>query len=193
MIARIARAALLAGALAGILAWAAHQWRAVPLIERAELYEQGAAADPAQATHSHGGAPPAATAHGGAPAAAPARDDHDNEGWRRHARTLLTTIVTGIGYGFLLVGAIVLSGRSVDARQGMLWGLGGFVAFAAAPALGLPPKLPGMASAELGAHQAWWLATAAVPWVAAAVRGDRVRSRTLVGAPRSARPAAWNA
>ncbi len=148
MIARIARPALVAGALAGILAWAAHQWRAVPLIAQAELHEQGAAAGPAQATHSHGGAP----------AAAPARDDH--EGWRRHARTLLTTIVTGIGYGFLLVGAIVLSGRPVDARQGLLWGLGGFVAFAAAPALGLPPELPGMASAELGARQAWWLATA---------------------------------
>lgn len=150
MIARIARAALMAGALAGVLAWAAHQWRAVPLIVHAERYEQSAPAHSA-APHAHESPAHAPTAAG---------ESHD-EGWRRHARTFLTTIVTGIGYGFLLVGAIVLSGRPVDARTGALWGASGFVAFAAAPALGLPPELPGMAAAELGSRQAWWLATAA--------------------------------
>lgn len=152
MIARIARAALVAGALAGVLAWAAHQWRAVPVIIQAEVHERAAPSpsSPAPAAHAHDGAPSAA-AHG----------DHGDEGWRRHARTFLTTIVTGIGYGFLLAGAIILSGRPMDARAGALWGAAGFVAFAAAPALGLPPELPGMAAAELGPRQAWWLATAA--------------------------------
>lgn len=150
MIARIARAALVAGALAGVLAWAAHQWRAVPLIVHAEWYEQAA---PAQAAVPHAHESPAhpPTAEG----------ENPDEGWRRHARTFLTTIVTGIGYGFLLVGAIILSGRPMDARAGALWGAAGFVAFAAAPALGLPPELPGMAAAELGPRQAWWLVTAA--------------------------------
>jgi cobalt transporter subunit CbtA len=49
----------------------------------------------------------------------------------------------------------------MDARTGLLWGLAGFIAFAAAPAFGLPPEVPGMAAAELGARQAWWLGTAA--------------------------------
>lgn len=152
MIARIARAALVAGALAGALAWAAHQWRAVPVIIQAEAYEHTA---PSPAPQSA-----AAPSH---PQTQPnGHDDKgEDEGWRRHARTFLSTIVTGIGYGFLLVGAIVLAGRPVDARAGALWGAGGFVAFAAAPALGLPPELPGMAAAELGPRQAWWLATVA--------------------------------
>ena len=148
MIARIARAALVAGALAGILAWAALQMRAVPIIVQAEVYENAATA--AAETHAHGAAD-----HAHAPS------DASAEGWRRHAMTFLSTVIIGVGYGFLLVGAIVLSGRTVDVRQGMLWGLGGFISFAAAPALGLPPELPGMASADLGARQAWWLATAA--------------------------------
>jgi cobalt transporter subunit CbtA len=46
-------------------------------------------------------------------------------------------------------------------REGLLWGLGGFVVFTAAPGLGLPPELPGMPVAELTARQIWWIATAA--------------------------------
>ncbi len=153
MIARIARAALVAGALAGILAWVAHQWRAVPVIMQAEVYEQTA-----PAAHATASAHPQAQASGHVDKGG---GEGGDEGWRRHARTFLATIVTGIGYGFLLAGAIVLSGRPVNARRGALWGAGGFVAFAAAPALGLPPELPGMAAAELGPRQIWWLATAA--------------------------------
>src|SRR3984893_1004017 len=46
-------------------------------------------------------------------------------------------------------------------REGLLWGLGGFVVFTAAPGLGLPPELPGLPVAELAARQTWWIATAA--------------------------------
>jgi cobalt transporter subunit CbtA len=46
-------------------------------------------------------------------------------------------------------------------REGLLWGLAGFVVFTAAPGLGLPPELPGMPVAELTARQTWWIATAA--------------------------------
>ena len=44
-------------------------------------------------------------------------------------------------------------------RRGVAWGLGGFIAVNLAPALGLPPELPGMAAAELLARQTWWFAT----------------------------------
>ncbi|MBM3566002.1 MAG: cobalt transporter, partial [Alphaproteobacteria bacterium] len=139
MIARIARAALAAGVLVGILAWGALQVRAVPILLQAEAYEQSAPGAAGHATHAEG---------------TPATDHH-NEGWRRHAKTFLTTILTGVGYAFLLVGAIMISSRPVDARSGALWGACGFVAFSAAPALGLPPVLPGMETAELGARQIW--------------------------------------
>jgi len=43
----------------------------------------------------------------------------------------------------------------------MFWGLAGFAVFTLAPSLGLPPELPAMPAAELGARQLWWVATAA--------------------------------
>jgi cobalt transporter subunit CbtA len=78
----------------------------------------------------------------------------------RAALTVLTTVLTGAGFGLLLVGAIALSGREPDAREGTLWGMAGFAAFGLAPALGLPPSLPGTAEADLAARQVWWLAAA---------------------------------
>lgn len=148
MIMRIARTALVAGAVAGILAWGAHQLRAVPLILQAETYERAAESSSPAASAL------AANAHAAHPAA------RDDKPLRRHALGFLTSALVGIGYAFILVGAIVLRGQTMDWRAGALWGLGGFVAFAAAPALGLPPELPGMSAAAIGPRQAWWLATA---------------------------------
>ena len=54
-----------------------------------------------------------------------------------------------------------LRGYAIDARSGLLWGAAGFAVFALAPAIGLPPELPGMSAAELAARQQWWLLTAA--------------------------------
>jgi cobalt transporter subunit CbtA len=42
----------------------------------------------------------------------------------------------------------------------VFWGLAAFAVFTLAPGLGLPPELPAMPAAELGARQAWWVATA---------------------------------
>ncbi|MEK7246611.1 MAG: CbtA family protein [Pseudomonadota bacterium] len=186
MITRIARTALAAGAVAGFLAWGAHQLRAVPLILQAETYEQAASSAAAAATA------PIANAQAAHP------DAHADNPLRRHALGFLTSALVGIGYAFILVGAIVLSGRTVDWRAGALWGLGGFVAFAAAPALGLPPELPGMSAAAVGPRQAWWLATAlaSAAGLAAVVFAQRIPWRAagavlivlphLVGAPRIA-------
>jgi cobalt transporter subunit CbtA len=41
----------------------------------------------------------------------------------------------------------------------VLWGLAGFAVFTLAPGLGLPPELPAMPAADLGARQVWWVAT----------------------------------
>jgi cobalt transporter subunit CbtA len=142
--------AALAGALAGLGMTVAQQLSTVPLILKAEVYEQSAE-PPA---HEHGGAAAATEAH-----------EHSEEGWspsdgfERTFFSVLANIVTGIGFALLLVAASELFGGIRDWRQGVFWGLAGFVIFTLAPGLGLPPELPAMPAADLGARQAWWVAT----------------------------------
>ena len=146
---RILFAAVLAGLAAGLGMSALHQWKVVPLIHIAESYEASAPA------HEHADA---ATAADGqvhdAAAWAPA------DGFERTAYTLLANVLASIGFALLLGALSVLWGIEITARNGVLWGLGGFLAFQLAPAVGLPPELPGMAAAELGARQLWWWGTA---------------------------------
>ena len=122
---------LLAGLAAGAAATLLQAFTVVPLILQAEALEP-----------SHG---IAAHAHPGA---------------ARSASTLLFNSLAGVGFGLLLAAAYNLRGRA-GSRAGLLWGLGGFVAFYLAPALGLPPSLPGTELPALGARQVWWLGTAA--------------------------------
>ena len=149
---RILFAAVLAGLAAGLGMSALHQWKVVPLIHIAESYEASAPA------HEHADA---ATAADGqvhdAAAWAPA------DGFERTAYTLLANVLASIGFALLLGALSVLWGIEITARNGVLWGLGGFLAFQLAPAVGLPPELPGMAAAELGARQLWWWARRVPP------------------------------
>ena len=46
-------------------------------------------------------------------------------------------------------------------RWGLLWGLAGYAAFFVAPAIGMPPELPGAEGGALHGRQLWWVATAA--------------------------------
>jgi cobalt transporter subunit CbtA len=69
-------------------------------------------------------------------------------------------MLNATGFALLLSGIFAIRGRSVSWREGLLWGLGGFVVFTAAPGLGLSPELPGMPVADLAARQVWWIATA---------------------------------
>ena len=68
-------------------------------------------------------------------------------------------------------------GHSVDLKRGLLWGAAGFAVFSAAPAMGLPPELPGMQAADLEMRQLWWFATAAAT---AAGLGFAVFARPVV-------------
>ena len=76
----------------------------------------------------------------------------------RTISTTLTSLGAGIGFALLLTACYALRGR-VNWQQGVVWGFAGFVAFNVAPALGLPPELPGAAAADLDARQFWWVAT----------------------------------
>jgi cobalt transporter subunit CbtA len=147
--------AALAGAIAGLGMTVAQQLSTVPLILKAEVYEQGPEApahdhgDQAAATHSHGEAEAGAEEEGWAPA----------DGLERTFFSVAANIVTGIGFALLLVAASELFGGIRDWRQGVFWGLAGFAVFTLAPGLGLPPELPAMPAAELGPRQLWWVAT----------------------------------
>lgn len=131
---RMVTAALIGGVAAGVVATLLQQVLLVPLIFAAEALETASA-------HVDQGWAPAA-------------------GFERAAATLLFNCLAGVGFGMLLSGAYALRG-GVTWRQGILWALAGFVSFSVAPALGLPPELPGAHAAGLAARQGWWIATAA--------------------------------
>ena len=45
---------------------------------------------------------------------------------------------------------------NISWSQGSLWGLAGFTALFLAPAIGLPPEIPGMVGAAVEHRQIWW-------------------------------------
>lgn len=64
------------------------------------------------------------------------------------------------GFALLLAAGLSLQERS-GWRWGLLWGLAGYAVFFVAPAIGMPPELPGAEGGALHGRQLWWVATAA--------------------------------
>lgn len=87
----------------------------------------------------------------------------------RLASTLFVDLLTGIGCALLLGALWIWRGAPRRIWQGALWGACGFLSLNFAPALGLPPELPGTAAAALGARQLWWLGTVAATALGLAV------------------------
>jgi cobalt transporter subunit CbtA len=140
---RLVLVALSAGLLSGIFAAAAHQIGTVPVILKAEMYEKAAEHQAASVqAHEHSAA------------------WEPENGTERTAYTLIADVLTGIGFALLLAAGLTLRGGEVTWREGLFWGLAGFVAFTIAPGLGLPPQVPGSETASLFERQVWWLATA---------------------------------
>jgi len=143
MLKRILTAAILAGALGGLFVSAIQGARLLPLIHQAEHYEAAAAATEM-----------------------PGHDPGHDEGWmpaegfERTGLTVLANVLAATGFALLLCACFALAG-DVDVKRGVVWGLAGFATFHLAPALGLPPELPGSVVAPLYDRQIWWLATAA--------------------------------
>lgn len=147
--------AALAGIGSGVVAAGIHMVGAVPLILKAETFENAAEGAEAPAAHTHDAATPAHEHAHDADEWAPA------DGFERNGLTLLFMVLTGFGFGLLLVAAGELAGGIAGWRQGILWGFAGFAVFTLAPGLGLPPELPAMPAADLMARQTWWIGTAA--------------------------------
>jgi cobalt transporter subunit CbtA len=151
MFRRILVAALIAGAVAGGLATVLQAARLTPLILVAERYES--AGGEAHEAHDHAGHTHGAAAVPWQPA----------PGTERLAFTLMFNLLAGVGFALLVNAGLALrdaAGAAPDLGTGALWGAAGFASFALAPALGLPPELPGMPSADLVDRQIWWVATA---------------------------------
>lgn len=149
--------AVLAGAITGAAITGAQMVGTIPLIQKSEVYERKAEA-PAPAPTT--AAQPAHTHDHGAATHSHEAEWEPAEGLQRNAFTTGANILTAIGFALLLAGIFALRGRAVSWREGLFWGLGGFVVFTAAPGLGLPPELPGMPVADLTLRQTWWIGTA---------------------------------
>ena len=144
MFARIATTALFAGFITGIIAAVLQFWQVQPMLLHAELYEGG--------DLIHFGADPV-SAHQDLPGFEAVRD----------GLSILFTTLIYTGYAFILTAVVALfadRGHSFTLGQGVLFGLAGFTAIQLAPAMGLPPEVPGAGAAALEARQFWWVITA---------------------------------
>jgi cobalt transporter subunit CbtA len=175
----LALSAAAAGVAAGLFTAVVQHVTTTPIIIEAERYEGSAAA------HEHGAAAPAhehavatvaedATVTGAVADAAGEAAAADGEwapvdGLPRTLYTSLATIVIGVGFGLVLLAVMALAGVPINPRTGLAFGIAGFIAVALAPALGLPPEIPGSGAAELGARQTWWFF--AVACTAAGIAG----------------------
>lgn len=179
MIGRVVLAVLLAGIAAGLVMGVIQHFKVTPLIVAAESYELPALAAEAGG-HSHEA--------GWTPA----------QGFERSFYTMVSTMMAGAAWAAALAGISLLSGAAITRRSGLVWGLAGFVAASLAPAAGLPPELPGMPAADLGARQLWWTATILATagglwliafrheWWAKAVAVILIALPHVIGAPRPA-------
>ena len=158
---RILFVALVAGTITGFVVTAVQTSTSIPLIFFAETLENTAGDGAMVADHFHvlpqehlheGGH------HGGAETWTP------EIGLERMFWTMVTNVLLGFGAGLLIAAGLVLDNlvgrKSVHSLAGLAWGGAAFLAFSLAPALGLPPELPGTAAADVGARQVWWIGTA---------------------------------
>ncbi|MDQ6438230.1 CbtA family protein [Mesorhizobium sp. LHD-90] len=165
-----------AGLLASVVMAGMQAVSTDPLILKAETYES-VGGEPAHdhAAHDHGTAATDATAPAvseAAPAAsesAPVVAAHEHgedewapqDGFERFVFNVLANLVSGFGFALILVAVSEFAGGISSWRSGLLWGFAGFAVFTLAPGLGLPPELPAMPAADLGARQVWWISTVA--------------------------------
>ena len=168
MIRGIVLSALLAGLAASLVLTAVQRYQVVPIILEAETYERAAAGGSA-ADHADDERVASQTDVGVGAAHGQGAPDHDapgHEAWapedgiERALWTALANVGVGIGFALLLCAAYAWRG-GVGAREGVLWGIAGFLVFFVNPSFGLQPEIPGAASAELGARQLWWIGTVA--------------------------------
>jgi cobalt transporter subunit CbtA len=165
---RILLVGLLAGIFAGLITAILQHVLTVPVIIAAERYETAA---PAAADADHA----AGHVHGAVADDHASADDHDahaldahahdanawapTDGFERIGFTTLATVGASVGFAMILIAGMVMTGIAPTLRSGLAFGACLFVAFSLAPAMGLPPELPGMQAAPVMQRQIWWIGT----------------------------------
>jgi cobalt transporter subunit CbtA len=145
---------LIAGALAGLVVALLQLWLIQPLIIEAERYETGELALPLVQTVDQPSMP------------TPIQPDDvqiNGTDLSRAGLTVLFLTLTWCGFGLLAGAAMSAAQMSKKVRPFSAVGIAvsGFAVASLAPALGLPPELPGMPAADLGSRQLWWIMTLA--------------------------------
>ncbi|MYF90215.1 MAG: cobalt transporter [Boseongicola sp. SB0676_bin_33] len=143
MLGRILTSGLIAGAVAGFCAAVLQLLFIQPVLLHAELYEGG------ELVHFGAASSPADPPEFGLD---PVRD----------GLSVIFSMLTYAGYALILVALMALAegrGAVISLRNGMLWGVAGFVAVLLAPAFSLAPEVPGVAAADILPRQVWWFAT----------------------------------
>ena len=166
MFQKLMTGALIAGGAAGLLAAFLHFSFVQEYILMGERYEYGEIVHFQTAptsTESHDHVAPEQPAAMGADTHdhSPSAPSADNV-FSRNALTIGFTVVLYVAYAMLMIAAFGVAaqfGITIGATQGALWGLTGFAAFQLAPAMGLPPELPGTVAPDLGVRQVWWWGT----------------------------------
>jgi len=150
MFTRILTSGLFAGAAAGLIAGLLQLYFVQPVLLHAELYESGQ------------------LVHFGASAVS-AHQDVGGFDLLRDGLSIAFTIAIYCGYGLMLAAAMAFAagrGFTINARNGLIWGIAGFIAFHFAPGFTLAPEVPGVAAADVFLRQAWWFATVAATGIA---------------------------
>lgn len=153
--------ALGAGLAACIAITVVQTFTTEPLILHAEQFEL--------ADHHHDAGAPAHDHDAAATVSAKPDEWGPADGVERTMFTALANLVIGVGVSLVLLALMVLSGRPIDARRGLIWGGAAFVAVALLPSLGLPPELPGTPAGDILDRQTWWIGTAIVSGLAIAL------------------------
>ena len=157
---RIIYSAILIGIVAGALLSVMQLVSLNPIILAAEAYESS---PENSSEHNSGHSHDNADGHHD--------DDHAAQAWssvdgfERTAYSFLANILISTGFAAVLLALMVqfriADGGRISWSQGGLWGLAGFAAIFFAPALGLPPEIPGLEAAALPNRQLWWVFTVA--------------------------------
>ena len=148
---RIVYSAILVGFVAGVLLTSLQIASLNPIIFAAESYQPDAAetasgrSGDGHSDHNH---------------------EHDDEAWvpahglERTASTLFANILASTGFAAMVLALMcqfcLARKGNISWSQGSLWGLAGFTALFLAPAIGLPPEIPGVVAAAVEHRQIWW-------------------------------------
>lgn len=170
---RFISAVLLTGLSAGLLLTGVQKMQVTSIIAQAEVYEAAAAkADEAAlvlSVHPRHSGNPAIEMH--APTLSNVQQHEvvewePTDGAERTFFTVMANVTMAVGFALVLGAAILLRGGISGWREGLLWGLAGYVVVFVAPSLGLAPEVPGTQAAPLLDRQLWWTATATLTAIA---------------------------